>query len=209
MAPCGTQMPRIGDGRDHCQGVFVGFGLLQVLLLMAAVLVALVVGVVAWNRRNRRALGEAVAESAAAHRADFSRVIHGGRYCLAYDPEQRLLCAAGRKLPAPVVFGADQVTGIELVDLGDDLPPPRKSPVGRALVGGVLFGGVGAVVGAASGLSDSGGEGLHLFCVQLFTSHPDLPRHELFFDSRREAHACRAQVRALLRPGSGVLGDSA
>lgn len=47
----------------------------------------------------------------------------------------------------------DKITDIAYTSSVDELRA-SKSPIGRAVVGGVIFGGIGALVGAASGIGD-------------------------------------------------------
>lgn len=157
-----------------------------------------------WDQGDRAARQEALAAAEAAHGADFSRVIWGGRCGLAYDPARRLLCAVGPRLSGAVVVSVDQVIGVEVGSSEVHLPPPRKSALGRAVVGGVLFGGAGAVVGAASAISDGGSGEIPYFYLHLFTEHPDLPHHALMFNRLEDAQDGRGRILQLLGRGASA-----
>jgi hypothetical protein len=183
----------------------VGLGFAEAVILIGSIVAILVFVAWVWDAGDRERRTEAIATAAAEHNADFSRQTRGmGRTMLAYDPDKRLVCAAGPKLPRAVVISADRITGIEVaagrIDPG---PPQRKSVVGRAAVGGLLFGGVGAVVGAASGLSGSrGNDGLDCFYLGVFTDHPDLPHHAVIFGSYQEAQEWGGRVLAVVGRGT-------
>ncbi len=50
----------------------------------------------------------------------------------------------------PISLAYSQITDV-FYGLQDELIEKKKSPIGRAVAGGLLFGGVGAIVGAVSG----------------------------------------------------------
>lgn len=180
----------------------MGMGFIEAIIVIATV-IALVV-FLAWAL-DSGALARRMASAAAAHGADFSRQTRGmGRTMLACDPDKRLVCAAGPKLPGAVVISADRITGVEVaagrIDLG---PPPRRSVLGRAAAGGLLFGGAGAVVGAVSGLGGSRGDGgLDCFYLSIFTDHPDLPHHAVIFADYQKAQEWRGRIVALVGRGA-------
>lgn len=180
----------------------MGLSFMEAIIVIATVIVLLVF--LAWAL-DSGALARRMAGAAAAHGANFSRQTRGmGRTMLAYDPDKRLVCAAGPKLPGAVVISADQITGVEVVagriNLG---PPQRKSVLGRAAAGGLLFGGVGAVVGAASGLGGGrGNDGLDCFYLSIFTDHPDLPHHAVIFADYQKALEWRGRILAVVGRGA-------
>lgn len=65
----------------------------------------------------------------------------------------------GKKGFDPVVFAFSEVESYEIQTVGQKTVTRKKGGVGRAVVGGVLFGGVGAVVGAATAKEETKIEG--------------------------------------------------
>lgn len=59
-----------------------------------------------------------------------------------------------------------------------------KSVIGRAVVGGVIFGGVGAIVGAASGTGTKTGKKTHLYFIISYTSSDGEDKYIQFEDTR-------------------------
>ena len=172
------------------------------IVLLAA---AVIIGAAAYDHSYRKRGREAIARAAEAHGADFSRSSHGcGRTMIAIDPSRRLLCAAGGKLPDAIVVEAGKVTGVEVGDGSIQITPPKnKSVMGRALLGGVLFGGVGAAVGAASG---AGGKAAHdepLYFLNIFTTDPDLPHHSVAFSDHNSALVWRGLILSMVGQPSG------
>lgn len=56
--------------------------------------------------------------------------------------------------------------------------------IGRAVVGGVIFGGVGAIVGAASGTGTKTGKKTHLYFIISYTSSDGEDKYIQFEDTR-------------------------
>jgi len=167
-----------------------------------AVVVAVLVGAALSDHADRRGYRDAISEAAKRVGADFSRSTHGcGRSMIAIDPSGQLLCAAGKGLPQVVVVKADQITGVEIGDGSIQIAPAkRKSVAGRALVGGVLFGGVGAAVGAASGVGGKEAEMMPLYYLNIFTVHPDLPHHSVVFPDHNSAQIWRGLILSMQHP---------
>lgn len=61
----------------------------------------------------------------------------------------------------------------------------KKSVIGRALVGGVLFGGVGSVVGAISGSDTKTKKEKHLYLIISYTSSDNIEKFIQFEDTRQ------------------------
>jgi len=60
----------------------------------------------------------------------------------------------------------------------------NKSPIGRALAGGLLFGGVGAVVGAVSGTGTKNKKEVHFYFIISYTSSAGEDKFIAFEDTR-------------------------
>ena len=172
------------------------------IVLIAA---AVIIGAAAYDYGYRKHFLEAIARAAEAHGADFSRSSPGrGRAMVAIDPSKRLLCAAGAKLAEAVVVEAGKVTGVEIGDGSVRIVPRKdKSVMGRALLGGVLFGGVGAAVGAASGVGGKAEDVDQIYFLNIFTTDPDLPHHSVAFPDHNSAQVWRGLILSMVGQPSG------
>ena len=69
-------------------------------------------------------------------------------------------------------------------DQKTELVQKPKSVIGRAVVGGVIFGGVGAIVGAASGTGTKTEKKTHLYFIISYTSSDGEDKYIQFEDTR-------------------------
>lgn len=60
----------------------------------------------------------------------------------------------------------------------------NKSPIGRAIAGGLLFGGVGAMVGAVSGTGTKEKKERHFYFIISYTSNAGEDKYIVFEDTR-------------------------
>lgn len=83
----------------------------------------------------------------------------------------------------PVTLDYSQITDV-FYGLQTEIVESEKSPIGRALVGGLLFGGVGAVVGAVSGTGTKKKKGNHFIFIISYTSKTGEDKFLQFEDVR-------------------------
>ena len=96
-----------------------------------------------------------------------------------YDDHLEITSMQKRKL----LLNYDQITDVFYGGKTELIQKP-KSVIGRAVVGGVIFGGVGAVVGAASGTGTKTGKKTHLYFIISYTSSDGEDKYIQFEDTR-------------------------
>ena len=82
-----------------------------------------------------------------------------------------------------LLLNYDQITDVFYGGKTELIQKP-KSVIGRAVVGGVIFGGVGAIVGAASGTGTKTGKKTHLYFIISYTSSDGEDKYIQFEDTR-------------------------
>ena len=96
-----------------------------------------------------------------------------------YDDHLEITSMQKRKL----LLNYDQITDVFYGGKTELIQKP-KSVIGRAVVGGVIFGGVGAIVGAASGTGTKTGKKTHLYFIISYTSSDGEDKYIQFEDTR-------------------------
>ena len=96
-----------------------------------------------------------------------------------YDDHLEITSMQKRKL----LLNYDQITDVFYGGTTELIQKP-KSVIGRAVVGGVIFGGVGAIVGAASGTGTKTGKKTHLYFIISYTSSDGEDKYIQFEDTR-------------------------
>lgn len=96
-----------------------------------------------------------------------------------YDDHLEITSMQKRKL----LLNYDQITDV-FYGGNTELIQKPKSVIGRAVVGGVIFGGVGAIVGAASGTGTKTGKKTHLYFIISYTSSDGEDKYIQFEDTR-------------------------
>ena len=96
-----------------------------------------------------------------------------------YDDRLEITSMQKRKL----LLNYDQITDV-FYGFETELVEKPKSVIGRAAVGGILFGGVGAIVGAASGTGTKTGNKTHLYFIISYTSSDGEDKYIQFEDTR-------------------------
>src|SRR5208282_6038056 len=85
--------------------------------------------------------------------ATFQQVGSDGRSALAIDTRRQLICLAKKESKQVRLIAYRDILSVELLEDGNAVTREEsKSVVGRALLGGLILGPVGAVVGGMSGL---------------------------------------------------------
>ncbi len=70
-----------------------------------------------------------------------------------FDDTHQKICVLMANMKSTLTFSFSQIKDVTV--LSDMTSMQNGSPVGRAIVGGILAGGIGAIIGVGSGLSDS------------------------------------------------------
>ena len=70
-----------------------------------------------------------------------------------FDDTHQKICVLMENMKSTLTFSFSQIKDVSV--LSDMTSMQNGSPVGRAIVGGILAGGIGAIIGVGSGLSDS------------------------------------------------------
>lgn len=97
-----------------------------------------------------------------------------------YDDHLEITSMQKRKL----LLNYDQITDV-FYGFETELVEKPKSVIGRAAVGGILFGGVGAIVGAASGTGTKTEKELHRCFIISYTSSDGEDKYMQFEDTRK------------------------
>lgn len=131
------------------------YDFLRVVLIMLAVCAVIALLFTAHERTKRAAAKAEIERAATASGLTFEQIQHGNNNtAIAVDLTARQVCLVSRKheqftarvLPlASVLSSQIQTQSVVL------MAAERKSGLGRAVAGGLLFGGAGAVVGAVTG----------------------------------------------------------
>lgn len=76
--------------------------------------------------------------------------------CVVIDDTHRWFAVTkNEKTPPYFVYSFDEIVGYEFQEAGGKVITKNKGGIGRAVVGGALFGGVGAIVGAATSSTET------------------------------------------------------
>lgn len=106
-----------------------------------------------------------------------------GKSGLAIDEAQRKLCLItnnGTSVSQRVI-GYKDILSVELFEGGTSVTKTvRSSQIGGALVGGLLLGGVGALVGGLSGKTETSGK-INRIDLRLIVNDTNAPLHDLAF----------------------------
>ena len=70
-----------------------------------------------------------------------------------FDDTHQKICVLMENMKSTLTFSFSQIKDVSV--LSDMTSMQNGSPVGRAIVGGILAGGIGAIIGVGSGLSNS------------------------------------------------------
>ena len=98
-----------------------------------------------------------------------------------YDDHIELSCPAAK---TPIKLAYDQITDV-FFGYREELVEKSKSVIGRAVAGGLLFGGVGAVVGATSGIGNKTAKHIDKYLVISYKSKDGTDKFLEFKDTRR------------------------
>lgn len=97
-----------------------------------------------------------------------------------YDDHLEITSMQKRKM----LLNYDQITDV-FYGFETELVEKPKSVIGRAAVGGILFGGVGAIVGATSGTGTKTEKELHRCFIISYTSSDGEDKYIQFEDTRK------------------------
>ena len=96
-----------------------------------------------------------------------------------YNDHLEITSMQKRKL----LLNYDQITDVFYGGKNELIQKP-KSVIGRAVVGGVIFGGIGAIVGATSGTGTKTEKKTHLYFIISYTSSDGEDKYIQFEDTR-------------------------
>lgn len=111
---------------------------------------------------------------------DFAGFAKGYMYDVAlYDDHLEITSLQKKKL----LLNYNQITDV-FYGYEAELIEKPKSVIGRALVGGAIFGGAGAVIGAVSGTGTKTEEKIHRYFIISYTSSDNEDKYISFEDTR-------------------------
>ena len=99
------------------------------------------------------------------------------------------------EITSPTIKGSISLAYSKITDVfhgvQSELTEKKTSPIGRAIVGGALFGGIGAIVGAVSG--SSGSKSVKTYKTLFIISYTDSSNNEAYlqFEDTRKYHGTK------------------
>lgn len=97
-----------------------------------------------------------------------------------YDTYLTISCIGGKQ---EITLNYNQITDVSY-GAKTEIKEKNKSVIGRALGGGLLFGGVGAIVGAVSGTGTKEEKEIHFYFIISYTSQDGEDKFLQFEDTR-------------------------
>ena len=114
-------------------------------LIVLAVIIACIIGAVHQAKKTSEA-NEAFVKQVSGEDFTVERTISAGESMLLIDNGRKKWCAKASNESIPKIYNFKDLNEFEVYEDGDSI---AKGRAGSALVGGLLFGGVGAIVGAS------------------------------------------------------------